>query len=307
MKGRGVRWLIILLVAACSRVEEPPCEVSVTLLAPEPHTRSGDPDESLITDFNLYVFNSFGLLEKKVYVPRREYSGDSLRVSARLVRESPYIVLAAANLGYELEFGTLDEALSYRYHMAYPDEFSQGMPMAAYMDEAVAGKDAKIEVKLERLMSRVDLRVDRRALNQDVSIRITSVQVGNAASSVLLFGQSRVESWSHLFTEGYSKTGADVYNLNHDTLDGISGTLPLYLLESGPGGLTQPYIEIKADYHSSACHTRPGESLVYRFYITEDEGTERNCLYPIIFKPTGTGLECPDGWRLEKGALTTAF
>lgn len=305
--GRGVRWLIILLVAACTRAEEPACEVSITLLAPALHTRSSDPDESLVTDYNLYVFNSFGLLEKRVYVPRREYSAGSMTVSARLVKESPYTVLAAANLGYELQFGSLEEALSYRYHMAYPDEFSQGIPMAAYMEDAVAGADAKIEVKLERLMSRVDLRVDRRELNEDVSIRITSVQVGNAPSSVLLFGGSRVESWSHLFTEGYSKTGPEVYNLNHDSLDGISGTLPLYLLESGPGGLSQPYIEIKTDYHSPSCHTRPGESLVYRFYISEEEGTERNCLYPIIFTPTGTGLECPDGWRLDKGALTTAF
>ena len=48
--ARGVRWLIILLVAACTRVEEPSREVSITLLAPEPHTRSGDPEESLITD-----------------------------------------------------------------------------------------------------------------------------------------------------------------------------------------------------------------------------------------------------------------
>ena len=305
--GRGVRWLIILLVAACTRVEEPYAEVSVTLLAPGPHTRSGSPDETLVTDYNLYIFNNLGFLEKKVYVPRREYSAGSMTVSARLVKESPYIVLAAANLGYELNFASLEEALSCRYHMAYPDEFSQGMPMAAYMDEAVAGKDAKIEVRLERLMSRVDLRVDRRALDEDVSIRITSVQVGNAASSVLLFGESRVESWWQIFTEGYLKSGQEVYNLNHDTLDGISGTVPLYLLESGPGGLTQPYLEIKADYHSSTCHTRPGESLVYRFYITEEEGTERDCCYPIVFKPSGTGLDCPDGWRLDKEALTTAF
>ena len=74
--ARGVRWLIILLVAACTRVEEPSREVSITLLAPEPHTRSGDPEESLVTDCNLFIYNQFGLLEKKVYVPRREYPGD---------------------------------------------------------------------------------------------------------------------------------------------------------------------------------------------------------------------------------------
>lgn len=193
MMGRGVRWLIILLVAACTRVEEPPCEVSVTLLAPAPHTRSGDPDESLVTDCNIYIYNQFGLLEKKVYVPRREYPGGTISVQARLVKESPYTVLAAANLGYELKLGSLEEALSCRYHMAYPDEFSQGVPMSAAVEGAVAGNDARIEVPLQRLMSRVDLRVDRRALNEDVSIRITSVQVSNAASSVLLLEKA---GWS---------------------------------------------------------------------------------------------------------------
>ena len=305
--GRRAGWLIILLVAACTRVEEPSCEVSITLLAPALHTRSSDPEESLITDYNLFVYNSFGFLEKKAYVPRREFSQEAMRVSARLLKESPYIILAAANLGYELNFRTIEEALSYRYHMAYPDEFSQGIPMAAFLEDAVAGNDAMIEVKLERLLTRVDLRIDRRSLNEDVSIRVTSVQVGNAPSAVLLFGNSRVESWTQIFTEGYFKTGQDVYNLNHDTLDGISGTVSLYLLENGPGALANSYIEVKADYHSSSCHTRPGESLVYRFHINEDHGTERNSLYPIILKPIGTGLECTDGWRLEKEALATAF
>ena len=112
--GRGVEWLIILLVVACTRAEEPSCEVSITLLAPALHTRSSDPEESLVTDYNLFVFNSFGMLEKKVYVPRREFSAGAMRVSARLLKESPYHVLAAANLGYELNFGSLSDALSYR-------------------------------------------------------------------------------------------------------------------------------------------------------------------------------------------------
>jgi hypothetical protein len=124
---------------------------------------------------------------------------------------------------------------------------------------------------------------------------------------VVLFGESRVEAWGQLFTGGYSKTGEQVYNLNHETLDGISGAVPLYLLESVSGGLVQPYIEVKADYHSSTCHTRPGEVLIYRFYINEDEGNMRNTVYPIILKPSGTGLECQDGWRLDKSALITAF
>ena len=299
---RGVRWLLIVAVAACTRMA-PPEEVSITLLPPGVHTRSGDPQEALVSDYTIFIFNSFGLLEYSTYVPRREYNGEIPKCSVRLLKEAPYTVLAAANLGYELAFHSLDEALQYRYYMAYPDEFLAGIPMAAYMADAVAGKDLKITVPLERLMSRVDLRVDRRELNEDVSIRINSVQVCNAASSVQLFGDSVVDNWAHLFNSGYFKSGAQVYPLNHDTLDGMSGEVPLYLLENRPGGLAQSYVEVKAEYHSATRHTRPGEYLIFRFYLTEDGDARRNTCYPIILKPSATGLECPDGWRLDKSAL----
>lgn len=299
---RGVRWLLIAAVAACARVE-PPEEVSITLLPPGVHTRSSDPQETLVTDYNIFVFNSFGLLEYSTYVPRREYGGEIPSCSVRLVKEAPYTVLAAANLGYELVFQNLEEALQYRYHMAYPDEFQAGMPMAACMADAVAGKDLKIIVPLERLMSRVDLRIDRRELNEDVSIRITFVTVCDAASSVLLFGDSVVDNWSNLFGSGYYKSGPQVYPLNHDTLDGMSGEVSLYLLENRPGGLVQSYVEVKAEYHSATQHTRPGEYLIFRFYLTENHDTRRNTCYPIILKPSATGLDCPDGWRLDKSAL----
>lgn len=305
MMGRGVRWLlIVVLVAACSRVEEPlGGEVSISLLSPGAHTRSGDPDDNLVSDYNILVYNSFGLLEASVYVPRREYRGEVPSLKARLLKDSPYMIFAAANLGYELKFGSSQEALEYRFHLAYPDEFEAGIPMAAYVPLAVAGADGKLEVPLERLVSRVDLRVDRRSLNEDVSLRITSARVCNSPSSVLLFGDSTVDQWGSLFGEGYLKTGSGIYPLNHDTLDGISGTVWLYLLENLSGGLVQSYIEVKADYFSSSCHTRPGESLIFRFHVSEGRDACRNTCYPIIIKPSATGLDCPDGWRLDKSAL----
>ena len=305
MIGSGVRWLlIVVLVAACSRVEKPFVEeVSISLLPQGVHTRSGDPDDNLISDYNILVYNSFGLLEASAYVSRREYRGEIPSLTARLLKDSPYMVFAAANLGYELKFGSYQEALEYRFHLAYPDEFEAGIPMAAYLEDAVAGADGKIEVPLERLMARVDLRVDRRSLDEDVSLRITSARVCNSPSSVLLFGGSTVEYWDSLFDEGYLKTGSGIYPLNHDTLDGMSGTVKLYHLENLSGGIAQSYIEVKADYFSSTCHTRPGESLIFRFHVSDNRDACRNTCYPIILKPSATGLDCPQGWRLDKSAL----
>ena len=307
MMVRGVRWLLIIVAVACTRVEESGREESpvvITLHPPCPPTRSSNPDESLITDYNILVYNSFGLLEHKTYVPRRAFDGGPVSVEARLVAEAPYTVLTAANLGYGLGgFGTLEEALSCRYYMAYPDEFSAGIPMAACLYDAVAGKNLRIDVPLERLMSRVDLCIDRRGLGTGVSLRVESVEVCNSASSVLLFAGSIVDSWPQLFTRGYMKSGSEVWPLNHDTLEGVSGVVSLYLLESCSGGLTQPYIEVKASYHSEKYHTKPGEYLVFRFHISPDGGAERNSLYHITLKPLASGLECPDGWRLDKSAI----
>lgn len=295
--------LFILVVVSCMREAMPVQDVTITLSAGDVLTRSSDPDETIITDYNLYIFNSLGFLEYGVYKPSRELSGGSTTCTARLLTDAPYIVFAAANLGYELRLGSIQQAREYRYHMAYPDEFSQGMPMSAYMGAAVVGKDAILDIHLERVMSRVDLSVDRRSLDDDVSIRITSVQMCNTASSVLLFSDSYVENWSQLFNEGYSKAGTQLYWLNHDTMEGISGEVPFYILENRFGGITESYIEVKADYHSASCHTKPGESLIFRFYLNDDRDACRNVRYRITLQPKGTGLECTDGWRLDKSAL----
>jgi len=296
--------IIFVLLLSCTRdvLRE---EVTLQLVSPEFSTRAQNPDESLITDFNIYIFNQFGVLEKKLYISSRELSGGDPACTVRLIKDTPYIILAAANMGYELKFGSLEEALAYRFHMAYPDEFSQGMPMSAYLPEAVAGEDALIEIPLVRLMARVNLCIDRRGLAEDVSMRISSVQVCGSACSALLFAPSRIEYWSELFTEGYTKSGNEIYWLNHDTVEGVSGEVPFYLLENRPGGVVQSYLEVRADYHSSVCHTKPGEPLIYRFYLTEDpeHDARRGVCYQITLRPEGSGIEEPDGWSLDKSSL----
>ena len=295
--------LYILAVVSCMREAPPVQDVTINISAPGILMRSSDPDETLITDYNLYIYNGLGYLEAKKYVPAREMASGGTTFTARLLKDAPYTILAAANLGYELHFSSVQEAMDYRYHMAYPDEFSRGMPMAACLEGAVAGNDLTIDVPLERLMSRVDLCVDRRSLNEDVSIRIKTVQLCNTASSVFLFDSSSIENWTELFTEGYSKSGSQIYWLNHDTDSGTSGIVSFYLLENRSVGIAQSYIEIKADYHSSNCHSKPGESIVYRFFLNDEHDACRNTRYSITFRPEGTGLECTDGWQLDKSAM----
>lgn len=317
----------LIVLAACTQEPSPVVLTSIILSAPAPpETRAGDPDDSRITDYNLYLFNSFGMLEERVYVPARSLKlvDGKARYTTTLLKDAPYTVLAAANLGYELPFRNLEEALSYRYHLAYPDEFSQGLPMAAFLEEVTVGADGCIEVPLERLMARVELSVDRSELLSDIEFKVTEVRVGACPSSVQLVGPSKVNSREETFSLGYGKARGQVSDLNLTEAGGVSRSVNVYLLENRQGDLLDnvltdngkvfydgrynevcSYIEIKAEYHSPTRYTLLGKYLIYRFYLGESLNNFdvcRNCWYRVTVKPRGDGL-AEDSWRVDKSGL----
>ena len=323
---------LLLLLAAC-RSEVPPAAVPVRirLVTDSVLTRALEPDECRISDYNLLIFNAFGILEEQVFVPRRELElqDGSVCFETTLLQEVPYTILAAANLGYALPAMSLEEALACRYHLAYPDEYSQGLPMAACLRGPV-GNSGVLDLPLERLMARIDLNVDRRALDAGVRLMFTEARLGNCPSSVRLFGESRAETAGQVFLNGFSKTGSQVQALNTDVELGLSGTVSLYLLENCQGTLLEgvsedrdklladglyptvcSYVELKAEYYSESWHTRPGGRLVYRFYLGEsldNFDVRRNVRYPVTVRPEGDGLR-EDSWRVDREEMdaTTVF
>ena len=321
--------ILLLFLVACTRMTTPDKRINSTicLTTGAAVTRAADPDETLITDYNLLIFNSFGILEEKVFYTRRQLVLEDGKVChrTRLLQDVPYTILAAANLGYELPFRTLEEARDYRYHMAYPDEFTQGIPMAAFLESVTAGDDGLLEVPLERLMARIELSIDRSQLQADVQFKVTDVRVGACPSSVQLVGPSKVSGQQETFTRGYAKTGTEVSALNEGSGAGLSRSIYVYLLENCQGDLLDnvltdsgkvftdgtyreicSYIELKAEYHSPAWHTRAGDRIIYRFYLGESLNNfdvVRNTWYRISVCPRGDGLG-EDGWRVNKEALT---
>lgn len=300
---KTLRILSLLVLVACTRMPVPSlCPTTIVLKTEAPATRASDPDEQRITDFNLLIFNPQGELEEKVFVSGRkmEYRDGGVCYRTRLLKGASYTVLAAANLGYELPCRTLEEARAARYHMAYPDEFTPGMPMAAFRENLEAGE--KMEIPLERLMAKVVLSVDRRTLDEDVQLVVRQVKVGCCPSSVQLFGESTVKE---RFANGYLKDWSEVRPLNEN------GSLGVYLLENVQGKRPEPsrtecsFIELKMEYRSDTFQTRPGEYLVYRFFLQENPGdytVRRNTLYRVTVKPEGNGLG-EDGWRVDQSAL----
>lgn len=319
---------VLLVPIGCTRTETPTISVSFSLFTSgNPRTRANDPDEDRIADYNLFIFNAYGLLEEKAYVSSRQMQTENGVIvhHTRLMQNVPYTILAAANLGYELPCRTLAEAKAYRYYMAYPDEFTPGVPMATVLDNVRVGTDGQYPLPLKRLMARVDLQIDRTALDPDVHFTVRSVQVGGCPSSVQLFNaSSKAESREHIFREGFIKSWREVDALNKETSLGVSGICRFYLLENCQGDLLEnvttdqgkvfdnslnqevcSYIEIKADYRSPLWNSRSDSFLIYRFYLGENLNNfdvQRNMCYQVTVRPEGDGLK-EDSWRVDKSGL----
>ncbi len=329
MRKTGVL-LVVSLVTGCSIGERPGervmGELVMELVSGAP-ARSTPPDEWLVSDINLLIYNEEGLLEERRYYPARSFSatGGAVRLRTSLLTEAAYDIFIAANIGYALPALGREEVEAYRYHMAYPDEYSRGMPMCARLDGFVSHGEPSVTVPLIRAMARIDLRLDRSKLDSDVSFQVTAVTIGNGPSSVCLFGDSRAESASQVFAGGYTLNDRQVQPLNTDQTIGVSKPVSLYLLENLQGDLLDTederektfsegrypqvcsYLEIKGSYHSNAWHTRPGETVSYRFYLGDGPGNfdiYRNTACEVTVCLEGDGLS-EEGWRVDKGELVS--
>ena len=288
-------------------------------------TRSALPDDRLVSDINLLVYNSEGLLEDRRYYSGRQLSvtDGTVRIGTSLLTGAAYDIFIAANVGYALPVLSREAVETYRYHLAYPDEYSRGLPMSARLDGFVSEGAAEIRIPLVRTMARIDLTLDRTKLDSDVTFQVTSVVIGNGPSSVMLFGESKAESAMQVFANGFSLDGRQVQALNMDQSPGVSGTVSLYLPENlqgdllttddesgkvfteGPYSQVCSYLEIRGSYHSNTWYTRAGEPLVYRFYLGDGPGNfdvSRNTACRVTVHLEGNGLS-EEGWRVDKSRL----
>ena len=89
-----------------------------------------DPDENILHDINLFVFNEYGVLEEKIYVENYTEAVTSGGIRLTLVRNCTYDVYACANTGYAVNAATVGELMSARHYIAYPDDYRNGLPMS---------------------------------------------------------------------------------------------------------------------------------------------------------------------------------
>jgi hypothetical protein len=254
--------------------------------------KSEDPEESLISDVNLFIFNSQGVLDE-----RRYFSGNELK-GIRLIKGAEYTVYACVNLGFGIDDITDEEELKgRRYYMAYPDEYRMGMPMTGVVSGLRVEEDMDFTVPVTRMMARVSVSIDKSGLDEGVMFDVRSMRVGNCPNSACLYSYSKALGDRDVFANGFSKS------------DDIYGEVSLYLMENMQGddlsGLCS-YVELKVDYESDMYMCTRESYLLYRFYIRDADGSynvRRNRHYHVTVRPVGDGLGTDDGWRVDTSHL----
>lgn len=322
-RGLYCRVLIATLLAmtGCGQIsvhqeEEVMCRITVG--EDSFASRSADPDEEMISDISIMIFDENGDAEECIWL-----KDGQTQVDVPLVLGKRYSFRACANFGYRTYADHMDELEEMVYYMAYPDEYSKGMPMYAATDDIKVGKDAIVNLKLTRLMSKISLRMDRRRLSKDVQIHVTGVRIGNCPKSVKVFSPSRITDNSQCFSMGFSRDDAQSAILNTISSDNLSGILTLYMLENMQGDMDTPihedaekvfdendhrrevcsYIEIDMEYLSYEQYSET--PLKYRFYLGDSRSNldvERNSHYHITVCPEDDGLK-GDGWRVDKSGM----
>lgn len=321
-KGRiQCKVLILCLIMASQACQTEKGQLVRCLVSFEDYgypVKSIDPDEDRISDISLMVFDERGDAEKCIWMPQARES-----ISLELTKGKSYSFRACVNFGYQVYADHIDELEELTYHMAYPDEYREGIPMYAAADDIRAGNDGRISLSLVRLMSRISLRIDRRRLDDDVEMYVRNVTIGNCPRSVKVFTPSSVKNQDQCFAVGFSKDDYQTSALNTTMADGKSGEISLYMLENMQGRMKHPvvsddmkqfedddpmrdvcsYVEMEIEYLSSDRHSE--SPLIYRFYLGEDRNNldvERNCCYCITVTPEGEGLS-DDGWRIDKSGI----
>ncbi len=323
------------MLAGCSQhsADEFQCgnsSVKVSINTGSITTRTLDPDESAISDMNIFLFDGKGRLEEARFISKKELCKTSSGVEYDFtwLAGTECQVFACANFGFKISgIGNLEDLEDFRYHLAYPDEYSRGIPMSGKSEKIlVTEKTEKIGLQLVRMMSKISVSIDRTKLNKGITFNIKGISIGGCPRSANVFKSSKALNSSDIFTKGYSKNYIEADGLNIDEQPGISKEVSVYMLENMQGELLPnakdendkvldsldavskvcSYIELQAEYKSDSLYSAAENYLIYRFYLGDKPSNfdvERNCHYHISVIPEKDGLN-GTGWRIDKSNLT---
>ena len=284
-------------------------------------TKADLPDEDRISDISLMIFDSYGMLEKCIYL-----HGGQQSWNVNLLKGVTYSIYACINFGYEVKVKNEEELSGIGFYLTYPDEYREGIPMIASLKDFTVNQDCSFTLEAERLMARISLRMDRSRLSDGVNMDVIGVRIGNCPKKITPFTSNRIESGDDCFKVGFRHDEFQCNPLNRQDTARKSDELTLYMLENMQGDFSADgptshqekvfmegdprkdicsYIEIELDYIYKDMASI-GKPLIYRFYLGEDLNSlniERNCHYRITVTPEDDGLK-GSGWRVDKSGIS---
>lgn len=283
----------------------------------------GEESEDYIHDINIIIFED-GKTESMIW---KEFYGNTSdgTITVSLINGHRYSFFAVANYGMALDpVRNREDLYKARLKLLNAREILQRMPMTAWAEDVIAEDGSMVRLELVRLAAKVSIDIDRSALNEDVSLRVTGARIGNSPAYAPLAGCNRIENRHGSMEKGFELNETDCSPLNTVDRDGVSGKADLYLLENMQGEFPVEiddagekvfaeddpmadrcsYIELEMEYRSDALISYDS-NLIYRFYLgdgLDNLDVERNCHYHMTVTPVGDGLS-GEGWRVDKSGI----
>lgn len=281
--------------------EESPDGLEIRLDCGEFSTRSSITSEDGIWDVNLFVFSEDGMEEFHSYTAFGKAKENEVELYAKLVKSREYTVAAFANAGFDIgDFPDWKALEKWKYYLAYPDGGNRGIPMCGICENFLHDGKSEAEIRMERLMSRISIRLDKSQLDKDIDFHVMRATVGNCPKCITAFTSGTSDGDADFFAYGYSSEWfSDKWQ---------SVPVNLYMLENMQGHFDSSkcsYVELEIDYNSPECHSSSEKGLIYRFYIRENDSfnVSRNSIYNVTVCPRHNGLMCEDDWRVDKSSL----
>ena len=244
--------------------------------------------ETAVANLNLLVYYD-GKLEASSYIE----SPTSFSMS--LVKGRTYNMYALANMGKVTAPATEEQMQGYQYSISKITDIKQGFPMCwTIEDKTISGTSPAISIILERMVSRINFKIDSSELED---FTVTAVRLRQAALKMYPFfengsGGSRASSSSDV-GDGDWASSSDLTKLN------AGGKATFYALENCQGVLLPgnksaeskipseipssadlcTYLEMTASY-SGEYEGVPvsSDNVVYRFYIGKDNCSDFNVI-----------------------------
>ena len=159
-------------------------------------SRQPMPDENIVYEARILIYDDSGKLEAIL---------EGKEVETRLITGRHYTVLAYANMEEIPVYEDLEDILKYRHSLNSPYDYENGIPMNSIIQNVIVEGDTELNIRLERLMSKISIRVDRSKLSEGVKLNINRVTVGNCPANAFVFKESRVEQNADCFDVGFKR------------------------------------------------------------------------------------------------------